>query len=456
MLKSIRIQNFKSYKDTTLELAPLTLMIGANASGKTNAIEALKLINYIIDNVKTDDIKRFFDAGTMRGTLSSLYGEIKKEIEFNFRFYDTKESMSKFDFKLKNINNSCQIISENLYLNSKPIYTAKVGSGKNKDSKDYSLYNSEGVSSWKAVDFPLDSLSLHFYPYYYEIINDMGKDSNSNPLPQNHLTTSKKVEDGLKNMIFLDALPCKMRDYEEKINNKNDNNLTTDGSNLSAVIFKLCNEKKNKAKNKKALLDFIKSLPEQNISDITFIETNPGGKNKEIANDDVMVQLVETFGENEKVMSASLLSDGTLRVLAIGSLLLSAPKGTLLVIEEIDNGVHPSRINELMQQIKDIATSRKLQVLITSHNPALLDAIPDSSLEDVICCYRDKDKGDSRLIRLGDIHKYPELIAQGTLGELVTDSIIDRYIHDKTTPEEDKAKSLAWIEDRKKRVESRQ
>ena len=41
MLSSIRIQKFKSYRDATLHLAPLTVLIGANASGKSNAIEAL-------------------------------------------------------------------------------------------------------------------------------------------------------------------------------------------------------------------------------------------------------------------------------------------------------------------------------------------------------------------------------------------------------------------------------
>ncbi len=38
---------------------------------------------------------------------------------------------------------------------------------------------------------------------------------------------------------------------------------------------------------------------------------------------------------------------------------------------------------------KIIALERKLRVLITSHNPALLDAVPDSDIGNVLCCYRD-------------------------------------------------------------------
>lgn len=56
-----------------------------------------------------------------------------------------------------------------------------------------------------------------------------------------------------------------------------------------------------------------------------------------------MVSLTESFGGQLKRYDASLLSDGTLRVLSIAAALLSAPVGTMVVIEEIDNGVHPSR-----------------------------------------------------------------------------------------------------------------
>lgn len=45
MLKSFSIKNFKSYRRATLPLAPLTVLIGANASGKSNAIEAMRLLS---------------------------------------------------------------------------------------------------------------------------------------------------------------------------------------------------------------------------------------------------------------------------------------------------------------------------------------------------------------------------------------------------------------------------
>lgn len=42
MIERIDISNFKSCKKASLPLAPLTVLVGANASGKSNALEAFE------------------------------------------------------------------------------------------------------------------------------------------------------------------------------------------------------------------------------------------------------------------------------------------------------------------------------------------------------------------------------------------------------------------------------
>jgi predicted ATPase len=200
------------------------------------------------------------------------------------------------------------------------------------------------------------------------------------------------------------------------------------------VLFAICDQG-SEAKQK--LLAFVRSLPEQDITDIQFIKTERM---------DVMVKLEESFGEKTRMVDAPLLSDGTLRVLAIGAALLTAPQGALVVIEEIDNGVHPSRATTLVKQIESIASERKLRVLLTSHNPALLDALPDKALADVLCCYRDPKQGDSRLIRLGNLDRFPELVAQGPLGQLMTRRILERFLKDDTNSKQRQTAALNWLE----------
>jgi hypothetical protein len=119
----------------------------------------------------------------------------------------------------------------------------------------------------------------------------------------------------------------------------------------------------------------------------------------------------------------------------------------------IDNGVHPSRAHHLLSQIRDIAERRKLRVLLSTHNPALLDALPDSAIPDVVFCYRDPQNGASRLLRLSDFADYPELIAQGTLGQLATSGLLDRLVKQGRSEAERRSQSQAWLA--KKRSEAK-
>ena len=116
-----------------------------------------------------------------------------------------------------------------------------------------------------------------------------------------------------------------------------------------------------------------------------------------------------------------------------------------MVIEEIDNGVHPSRAAELLRRLSRVATERDLRVLISSHNPALLDALPDDAVPNVVFCYRDPGTGDSRLVRLADIPDYPGLVGQGAVGQLMTRGIIERFVKTRPGPGERKQRARDWL-----------
>lgn len=239
-------------------------------------------------------------------------------------------------------------------------------------------------------------------------------------------------------MLFLDPVPAQMRDYAFP----SDEQLQGDGRNVSAVLYNLWGRDEQAdaepfAGNRAAILSFIRSLPEQDIAQLQFLQEPRGG---------VMLALLETFGKEERSCDASLLSDGTLRVLAIAAAMLSASEGSLVVIEEIDNGVHPSRARHLLQQIRRIAQARQLRVLLSTHNPALLDALPDEAVSDVVVCYRDVQDGSSKLVRLADVPAYPELIAQGSLGDLMTSGVLERFIKFHPGEEARLKQARAWLD----------
>ena len=74
MLTAITLENFKSYRHATLPLSPLTVLIGANASGKSNVIEGLRLLSWLAQGQRLSAIQYAVQSGErlVRGTVDDL------------------------------------------------------------------------------------------------------------------------------------------------------------------------------------------------------------------------------------------------------------------------------------------------------------------------------------------------------------------------------------------------
>jgi hypothetical protein len=240
---------------------------------------------------------------------------------------------------------------------------------------------------------------------------------------------AKRIRAALSKVQFLDPVPSAMRGGSFPA----DDRLREDGRNVSAVLYNLCQV----ATQKETVLEFIRSLPEQDIRSLDFVQGVRG---------DVLIALSESVGNEQRSYDATLLSDGTLRALAMVAALLSVPAGTLLIIEELDNGIHPSRAKRLMAGVLRIARERSLRVLITTHNPALVDALPLESVADIVVCFRDPSDGDSRLSRLDELPDYAAMIGHHSVGQLMTEGLLERATKSLATPATQKTKATAFLQ----------
>lgn len=111
--------------------------------------------------------------------------------------------------------------------------------------------------------------------------------------------------------------------------------LRPNGQNLSGVLYTLWQNEEHQ----RNILEFIRNLPEQDFKTLTFYKDH---------RERIELALVENFASQEQEWSCDVLSDGTLRVLGIAAAILSVPEDSTLVIEEIDNGIHPSRAKSLL------------------------------------------------------------------------------------------------------------
>lgn len=132
--------------------------------------------------------------------------------------------------------------------------------------------------------------------------------------------------------------------------------------------------------------------------------------------------------EEPPTVDARGMSDGTLRFLAILTALLTRPQGSLLVIEEVDNGLHPFRAHLLLDVLHTIGKQRGVDVLVTTHNPALLDAMGTEMVPFITVAHRDPVTGHSLLTLLEDIGQLPKLLAQGTVGRLSSRGLIEKAL----------------------------
>lgn len=427
MLQSISLKNFKSYIEATLPLAAMTFLIGPNASGKSNALEAIRLLSWLAKGSRVDDIERSIQGGDtmVRGLAKDLFRQPEDAFELGVHVDGVEDGWCDFAIGLRYLNDQLVIATETVTKPGEKVALYQVDSEPNPHTDEISVAYNNFSKGRNKPHIPCSNRLAVFYQ-----LETPGRFEKSHAKSQAVIpAVVKSFRQTLRNIVFLDPRPSQMREYVYS----GDASMKEDGSNLSAVLYSICRSEQS-AKDR--LLEFIRSLPEQDITDIDFIETERR---------DVMVRLEESFGNQTRIVDAPLLSDGTLRVLAIAGTLLTAAEGSLVVIEEIDNGVHPSRAETLVKQIQLIASERKLRVLLTSHNPALLDALPDRSLPDVLCCYRDPSDGSSQLVRLGDLERYPELVAQGPLGQLMTRRVLERFLKDASTPQERKQAAMDWL-----------
>lgn len=432
-LRALTLANFKSYESARLDLSELTVLIGANASGKSNALEALQILCWMASGRRLGDLPFAVKEGelALRGTPGDLLWQQGEPIVLGCMLAPDDQGHSlELDIALAAGRDGLRIVGEELRAPEEagnlPLY--RVVAPASEHGREMTVeYNNFARGKNKPQISCVDE-----QPVFTQLTSPARFGATHARSQSVIPAAARRLRDALASVLFLDPSPRAMRGYSFKGQRR----LAGNGANLSAVLYELTKERSRK----REVLDFVRSIPEQDILDIGYL-TGPRGE--------VMVQLTESFGgsKRKQAREAALLSDGTLRVLAMAAALLSVPDGSLVVIEELDNGVHPSRAADLLARIQEIARQRRLRILLTTHNPALLDVLPDAALPNVVACYRDPQDGSSRLVRLQDLPRYPELIARGPLGRLLTQGIVDRFLKSQQSSEERRTQHLAWVDE---------
>lgn len=423
VIEEVRLTAFKSFKDAVLPLDELTLLVGRNGSGKSNALDGLWALARIATG---EDLRDALDGGregpAVRGGAAGCapFGESAFSLGCTVA---TGERRVLLDVTVQ-VQPVVQVVFERLQAAGRDLLLTDAPS---RDSSDI-------VASWdNRSRGPNPKLS--FRAGRLLSTQALSRVPATSAGQRIHLATAQVLA-ALRSVFVLDPVPHQMRQYVPR----RDVQLRRTADNLSAAVASLLLDEGRREELCRAL----SQLNEQVVVDLGVSRSDL---------DDVMLTLTERFAGQEQPVPARVMSDGSLRFLAILVALLQAPTietmpeplasddaagQTTLVIEELENGLHASQAQLLIGLVRQEVKRRRIRALATAHSPALLDALFGDEHRSVVVCQRDEE-GRSTLHRLVELPNYVGVVAKGLGRSAVADRL--RW----TGPGQNPAEALAEI-----------
>lgn len=404
-IKKLRLQNFKSFASLDIDLNIFSVIVGANATGKSNLISAFRFIKNImmlgIDNAIAlhGGIQNIINSRCPKGSMVTVSFEIdfsednavytiKKEklglgitcLNYSFSIIPHKRgqgySISNDELSISykcyesNLSPSTRTFEEK-YTDLKTIFNTKYLRKTHKSNVVYTskLNTTVGdkILSERDIDNNFDG------NFFCDFVN-----RNKNELMLYRLPILLPPNFSEKNFINIYDFDPKMLKHSCSISSIKE--LEENGSNMAAVLQHLLKSKENR-KELTTLLS--NALPF--VSNIG-IESN--------LDQSYSFKIGEKY--SKKMYYANFLSDGTVSVMAIIIALYFERLTEMIILEEPERNIHPMLLQKIVEMAKDVSNDK--QVIFTTHNAEIIRNV---SLESIIFIKRD-DNGNSFAIRPSD------------------------------------------------------
>lgn len=361
-IHTLKLQNFLSFGGNAeeIELQPLNVLIGANASGKSNLIEAIGVLKAAPTDLLTPirqggGVREFLWKGGNGVPIAQIEATIEYPGSMPLRYRIAFTAVGqKLEFVDEVVENQHYLEQNGLdfyyhYQNGNPVINSKISSFKG-------LRLKQAVGKQNLI-IDQSILSQIKDPANYPEITYLGKEFSNIGL----------YKDWNIGRNSLARLP-QQTDLPEHY-------LLEDGSNLGIVW--------NNLQHELGTREIIEKLNKFYDAAEELTTKIYGGTVQIFIREKGMIQPIP----------ATRLSDGTLHYLFLMALLLDPTPPPLLCIEEPEVGLHPDILPTIAEML--IEASQRTQLIVTTHSDALVSAL---NPESVLVCKRD-DRG-SHLRRL--------------------------------------------------------
>jgi predicted ATPase len=350
MIKSIRLVNFYSFKDTTIHFDPdHNILIGINGSGKSNLLKAIKLLKegvagiglrkHIFDNLGG------FDNMFFKGNENNIQQVIELEFVLDGKFIEQEDD--EFNFKediFYHIKFVKQTGVQNFYV-EEYIYLERP-----KPEKDY-VYLDFKNGKGSLTERKNNKNTL--IPYYDYDPQELALAKMFDTDRFKALATLRKALSDIVVYDYFDTTPKSA--IRKPMLPTSEKRLLPDGTNLPQILNTI---KINHKQSYKKIVEMLSEV-NPNFEDFSF---NFLGGNIEL--------MLDEKGLNSAV-HVSNISDGTLHFLCLLSILFNPERGKFVCIDEPEIGLHPDMISNITNAVKNITETST--ITISTHSENLLD-----------------------------------------------------------------------------------
>ena len=325
-LEKLHIKNFLSLRNVALPLKPLTVLVGPNASGKSNVLSAFYSLRSMMTDEKLPQVE-LVQSYLWAGKANHITFQLQTEVKGTPAIY-------KLEFEA-NVNNP--FVAEELSVEDVKVISVENGKGEVQDEngRNKTTYTSNKLALKSAGDYgdkPITSTLTEFIKSW-EIYDFQPE------FMRNRLSTFSSVTNKLRESPKLD----------------------TYGLGLAEVLS-----------------DWYENSPEdfRYVSETLAAATNINIDSRKIDGGSQLC-LLEGY---KKPIPLTNASDGTLRLLAYNTLLNQPELPPLIAIEEPERNLHPGALKEIAYVLERLA--ERTQVITTTHSSQLLDNFKSESLSD--------------------------------------------------------------------------
>lgn len=377
MIRRIEAKNYRSLKYIDRGLDNFHVLVGPNASGKTTFMDVVSLLADIV-KLGVDNAIQLRTSNYQDLTFSSVGGDIELAIEVELpeqirkQYQEVQFNTVRYEIRigLTNENKEHAIKEERAIVINTALATETIERQQKLVFPNYSfspnsiLNKKYKAKSYKSILRKKPGGNDNFYPETYR---ETGKGFMPSfklgvkrsalgnlPADETKFPAATWLKDFLIEGVQLFILDS--QNIKQASPPGQSKKFKTDGSNLPWVISDL---KKNEKQFKKWIAHVQTALPD--IKDIEIIER-----------EDDKHRYMRILYDNNMRIPSWLVSDGTLRLLALTLPAYLPSFSGVYLIEEPENGVHPKAVETVFQSLSSVYNA---QIMLATHSPIVLSLV---------------------------------------------------------------------------------